>query len=88
MARGRGPRVRYRWRRKGFEEIRRSPGVKNRLGEEVYRVVSEVGADGYDYGISEGKSRSRGYVLTTSYATMKDNARNYTILRALERGRQ
>lgn len=76
-------RIRYRWKMKGFEQIRRSGPVKERLQKEVDRVVSQVGSEGYAYGVSEGKSRSRGYVVTASYATKKDNAENYTLLRAI-----
>lgn len=37
----------------------------------------------YAGGVNPGRRRSRGYVVTTSWKSMRDEARNHTLLRAL-----
>lgn len=51
--------------------------------------VSSAGAttratyEGYEGGVNPGRHRSRGYVVTTTWAAMRDEAKNHTLLRAL-----
>lgn len=39
--------------------------------------------EGFDGGVDPGRHRSRGYVVTTTWAAMRDEAKNHTLLRAL-----
>lgn len=75
--------ARIRFRFAAFEEIRRSPEVECVLQREVDSIAGRVGPGGYAHGVSSGRSRSRGYVVTTDYEAIRDNAKNHTLLRAL-----
>lgn len=77
--------MKIKWNLSAFEEIRRLPGVDDRLDQEVTRILNGAG-DGYDGGVEPGKTRSRGYVVTTNYKAIKDNAENHTLLRLLGGG--
>lgn len=74
-----------RWNLKGFEEVRRMPGVEDRLQAEVSRILGSLDGD-YEGGVEPGASRSRGYVVTTSGDSIRDEAENHTLLRALGGG--
>lgn len=77
-----------KWRRAGFEEIRRSPETASLLNKEVDRVMSAVGGHEGDYqgGVEHGKTRLRGYVVTRSAAAIRRESRDHTLLRALSAG--
>jgi|GEM_PF-1212702 len=75
-------RVRIRWRLKGFEEIRRLPGIKERIYKEAQSIATDAGG-GYEAFIGEGKTRSRASVVTTGFAAMLDNNRHNTLNRIL-----
>lgn len=79
--------MRIKWNIKGFEAIRRLPGVEAELQSEVDRVKRATGDTGYVGGVEAGKTRSRGYVVTASREARDDNSRNHTLLRALGGGR-
>lgn len=77
--------MKIRWNIAGFQEIRRSAGVEGRLQEEVSRVLGSVGGH-YSGGVEPGRTRSRGYVVTSTPEAIRDNAANHTLLRALGGG--
>lgn len=77
-------RVRIRWNIGAFEEIRRSPEVEAALQEQVDRITDATGhPEDYAGGVEDGKSRSRGYVVTKTYAGIRREAKEHTLLRAL-----
>jgi len=57
------------------------------MNAELTRAVGEVMArlpdTGYDGGVNPGRTRSRGYVVTTTGAAIRENAERFTLLRAL-----
>lgn len=83
-------RVRIEWNIDAFQEIRRLPEVEAALQEQVDRILADVAtgkyADGYEGGVEDGKSRSRGYVLTKSYDAMLREHWDHALLKALGSG--
>lgn len=81
---------RIRWNRAAFQQIRRSPEVERLLQETVNGVADRLPdlGDGahYDGGVEPGASRSRGYVVTTSGAAIREEAETNALLRALTSG--
>lgn len=75
--------ARIKWRREAFAEIRTSPEVDAALQTVVGAILAEVGTDDYDGGVNPGRTRSRGYVVTTSHKAVRDESRSHTLLRAL-----
>lgn len=80
-------RAKIKWNLKAFEAIRRLPGVENELQSEVDRILAEVGTDGYDGGVGDGRSRSRGYVVTTTAKAVRAEHKSHKLLRALGGGK-
>lgn len=78
-------RSRVRFNFSAFQEIRRSPEVEARLNREVESVLSAVG-NGYQGGVEPGKSRSRGYVVTTTPEAMVSESEDHALLRAIGGG--
>ena len=80
--------MKIRFNVRSFEDIRRSPAVEARLQSEVDKVTSRLaGAPGnYASGVEAGRSRSRGFVVTTDGDSIRDNANHHTLLRALGGG--
>jgi len=75
--------LRVRLRREAFAEIRTSPEMDGALQEIVDDILAEVGTDGYDGGVNPGRTRSRGYVVTTGWESIRAEARDHVLLRAL-----
>lgn len=76
-----------KWRVKGFEEVRRLPGVKAELSQIAESMADSLG-DGFVAEVGEGKTRSRAAVIAASTRARRRNARDNTILRELgARGR-
>lgn len=75
--------TRIKWNRKAFAEVRTSPETNAALQGIVDDLLAEVGTEGYAGGVNPGRSRSRGYVVTTSWRTIRHEARDHTLLRAL-----
>lgn len=71
------------WNLPAFEDIRRLPGVDEALQDCVDQVLAQTGEDGYRGDVEDGKSRSRGYVLTTSYDAMLHERWDNVLLKAL-----
>lgn len=49
--------------------------------------VAEACGEGYEADVQVGRNRVHGMVKTTSFEAMRDNQRNNTILKNLDRGR-
>lgn len=75
--------AKIKWNLPAFEEIRRLPEVDDVLQDAVDDVMVQVGEEHYEGGVSAGKSRSRGGVVTADYEGIKDNNENQSLLRAL-----
>lgn len=69
-----------------FEDIRRSKEVNDALQGIVDKVLQKVegGHAEYGSGVEDGKSRSRGYVVTANGQAMRDEAYDQKLLRALD----
>lgn len=76
---------RIRWNIKGFQQVRRLDGVKDRLKRESDKVASRAG-DGYEVNVGEGKTRSRASVVTATPDAMRNESKNSSLLRALGGG--
>lgn len=75
-----------RWRLAGFREVRESPEVARLIQTHVDRVLAEVGTEDYAGGVEQGATRLRGFVVTTTGDSIRDESENHTLLRALTRG--
>lgn len=77
-----------KWNLRGFEDLRRSPGVNALLNREVDRILEGAGGYPGDYkgGVEPGRTRSRGYVVTNSVPAMRREAKDHALLRALGGG--
>jgi hypothetical protein len=78
---------RIKWNLPAFEEVRRMPGVDERLKAEVDRVINQLGNADYAGGVDKGRTRSRGYVVTTTFKAMLREHREHLLLKALGGGR-
>lgn len=80
--------MKIRWNMPGFEDLRRSPKVEEALQAEVDNVLRRAGGEteGYAGGVEPGRTRSRGYVVTTTGESIRREARDHTLLRALGSG--
>jgi hypothetical protein len=69
----------------GFEQVRRSPEVEKELQAIVDEVMAQVQGDDREYagGVEDGRTRSRGYVVTANFEAIKDEAHKNLLLRAL-----
>lgn len=75
--------ARIKWNIKGFQQLRRSPGIKARLKREADQVRDASG-DGYVTQTGEGKTRSRAAVITGDRESARDNSDNNTLLKNLK----
>ena len=69
-----------------FKAILTSPRLAAFLAERAKRIADGCG-EGYESGGTAGHTRARGYVVTASPAAERDNAKNNTLLRNLDKGR-
>lgn len=67
-------------------KLMKSPGVTADIKARVERVAAAAG-EGYEASVVEGKNRAHGSVITASYAAMRREARDHTLIRALDAGR-
>lgn len=80
--------VTIKWDGDVFAELLRSPEIEARLSAEVERVIARAGGReaGYEGGVEDGRTRSRGYVVTTTVEAIRREASSHTLLRALGSG--
>lgn len=78
------------WKQGAFYRLRSEPGVVADL-ERRAEAVAEAAGDGYLAGSRQGASRPQGRwrasVVTGDWDAIVDNARNQTLLKALDAGR-
>ena len=77
--------MKVRWNMRGFEQVRRLPGVKDKV-EEVGNGLAHRAGPGYVASFRHGRTRYRGIVFAKTYRAMKDNARNNTLVKTLGGG--
>lgn len=78
--------MRIRWNRAVFEAIRRDPAIAADVDARAGRIAAAAG-EGYLASPHEGRTRHRASVITATAEAMVDNARNDTLLGALDAGR-
>ncbi len=78
--------MKIKWNLPAFEEIRRLPAVRRDLEQRAEDIADACG-DGYVAESGEGKTRSRAAVITATPRAMRDNAKNNTIIKNVEAGR-
>ena len=71
---------------KGFEQLRRSPGVKADLRRRA-DAIAEACGDGFVAASGEGRTRSRAAVIAAHTRARHVNARDNTLIRNLDAGR-
>lgn len=77
------------WKRGVFRELRTLPGVLADLAERGERIASAAG-DGYESSgarVTGGKGRGRVSVRTATTSARRREARDHTLLKALNAGR-
>ena len=75
------------WNRDAFRQIRLLPEVDADMQSRAARVAAAAGS-GYEAKRTDApRNRARAAVVTTSYRAIRENARNNTLLRALDAGR-
>lgn len=81
--------TRIKWKVKGFVELRKEPGVLADLDERARNIAraANQSSPGYFPSSELGKRRARASVITGDADSMIDNAKNQTLLRALDAGR-
>lgn len=67
----------------GFRELRKSPEMEAGLRDMARFIASGCG-DGYFSDVYQAKTRAIASVYTGTSAAMKDNAKNNTILKAMQ----
>lgn len=75
--------ARFKWNIRGFQQLRRSPGIKARLRKEA-NELRDASGDGYVITEGEGKTRSRATVITSNLEAVRDNSDNNTLLKNLK----
>lgn len=81
--------VRMKWRRGAFADLRTDPAVMRELDAYAEQIASAAG-DGYEAKGAEvtgGKVRGRAAVVATTVKANRDNAKNHTLVRALGQAR-
>lgn len=76
--------MKIKWNVPGFEEVRRSQEVQAEITRLGQAVAAEAG-DGFEVDFQQGKSRFRGNVYTATMRAIRKNARENTLVSALER---
>ena len=90
------PRIVYPSYKDTFADIRNDPKVRADIADRTRRIAEAAG-EGFDHGVDDwpnektkrgkGQSRPHGYVVTATAKAMRKNARDNTLLRALDAGR-
>lgn len=76
--------MKIRWNIRGFEDVRRLPGVEAKIRAEVDEVLAQAG-EGYVGGVEPGRTRTRGYVVTATGDAIRREAQDHNLLRILGR---
>lgn len=74
---------RIRWSMRGFRQLRTSEEVENFVYDKAVigaRAANESSGGGYIARSGTGRTRARAAVITATWAAMKDNAENHTLL--------
>ena len=79
--------VRWKWNIRELEAIRRSPAMMSKLQRTAESIRSGAG-EGFTTSAVQGRTRARATVAAYTYQARKQNARENTLLRNLDRGRQ
>ena len=74
------------WNLKGFEALRRSPGVAADLRRRAEAIASAAG-DGFVAESGQGRSRARAVIIAASPKARRRNAADNVLLRSLDAGR-
>lgn len=74
--------TKVRWNLKAFQQIRRLPTVDDMLQDVVDDITGQL-PDGYEGGVTSGRTRSRGSVVTADMDAILDNHEHQSLLRAL-----
>lgn len=74
--------VDIKWNLPAFKQIRSSAAMKDRLGKDAESIAKSAGT-GYVPGVDDGKTRARASVITGDPDTMRKEAKNSNLLRAL-----
>lgn len=69
-----------------FRKFLTSPELLPELQKRVDRIAAAAG-EGYVGRVNPGRKRHRGAVITTTGDAIRDNARNNTLVRALDAGK-
>lgn len=83
--------VKIDWSLNAFEQIRHLPEVQQQIGEMtdgIAAAANQSTGGGYTAVVEDGGDRVRGAVYTESYEAIRDNARNNTLIKALNAGRR
>ena len=79
--------MKIKFNRNAFREIRLLPEVAADVHDRAERVAAAAG-EGFDaFPTQAPRNRARAAVVTTSMKAIRQNARNNTLLRALDAGR-
>lgn len=84
--------ARIEYKMAGYRAIRKSPKVTAALKKLADDIAADCNAsanveDGYAAKVSTGRTRSRATVITTNAKSIRDNARNNTIIKQASKSR-
>jgi hypothetical protein len=72
----------------GIRELLKSPEVQNELGARADRIAAAAGGEpDYEVEVIVGATRARASVRTTSFEAIRAEAKDRTLLSALDAGR-
>ena len=79
--------MRIEFKTKGYRQVRTSDRVTaecKRSAEPIAARANQSSGDGgYKVGVQKGRNRSRATVITTTGKSIRDNARNNTLIRSM-----
>lgn len=78
--------IQIRHKNRAYQQMLKSPEAQRIVRERAERIAAAAG-DGYEAVQSPPRKRARAAVVTTSAASIRDNAQNNTIVRSLDAGR-
>lgn len=81
--------VRVKWNKEAFRQIRNSPGVKRDLMDRAKRIQTSAGGESIGYKVTDlvlEKPRGAVSVMATG-AAVRDNRKHNSLIRSLDAGR-